>query len=91
MTTTAEHPFTLGKTYFIRTVTMHLIGTLEWVGDKELVLSDASWIADSGRWHDALRTGELSEVEPFIDRVIVGRGAIVDCTQWRHSLPTKQQ
>jgi hypothetical protein len=81
----------IGKPYFIRTVTMHLIGKLKLVTDKELVLSDASWIADSGRFHDALKTGELSEVEPFINEVIVGRGPIVDATEWLHLLPNTQK
>ncbi len=86
-----DHPYDIGKLYFIRTVTMHLIGKLEWVGDKELKLSQASWIADSGRFHDAIKTGKLNEVEPFINPVIVGRGAIVDITEWTHNIPMEQK
>lgn len=86
-----EHPYEIGKLYFIRTVTMHLIGKLEWVGNQELKLSQASWIADSGRFHDAIKTGKLNEVEPFINPVIVGRGSIVDITEWTHKLPMEQK
>lgn len=68
----------LGKQYLIRTVTMTIAGRLKRLEDKELLLSDASWIADTGRFHDALKTGEFDEVEPFISDVIVGRGSIVD-------------
>jgi len=88
---TEEHPFKVGENYLIRTVTMIQLGRLEWVGEKELVLSSASWVADTGRFYDALQTGSLSEVEPFKNSVIVGRGSIVDASIWTHPLPTEQK
>lgn len=81
----------IGKSYFIRTVTMYYVGKLILVTDKELVLKDASWIADTGRFHDALKSGELNEVEPFISEVIIGRGSIVDASEWLHLLPNVQK
>lgn len=51
------------------------------------MLSDASWIADTGRFSVALVKGELNEVEPFPASVIVGRSGIIDCTRWSHDLP----
>lgn len=81
----------IGKAYFIRTVTMHVIGKLEKITDKELVLSSASWIADSGRFHDALKTGDLCEVEPFINDIIVNRNSIIDATEWTHSINLVQK
>lgn len=87
----AEHPFEVGKLYLIRTVTMYYIGKLEWVGNMEIRLSSASWIADCGRFHDALSTGTLSEVEPFTDDVIIGRGSIVDATVWKFESPRGQK
>ncbi len=77
----------IGEAYFIRTVTMHLLGRLEAVTDKELLLSSASWIADSGRFHEAINTGKLNEIEPFRDNVIIGRAALIDATRWSHKLP----
>lgn len=73
----------IGKNYFIRTATYHLTGKLEYVGEQELVLSSACWIADSGRFMQAIATSEFSEVEPFPKNknVIVGRGAIIDAVQ----------
>ena len=69
------------------------VGKLELVGEHELVLSSASWIADTGRFGQMLIDGvdkmESSEIEPFIDDVIVGRGAIIDATVYRHKLPKK--
>jgi hypothetical protein len=73
----------VGKNYLIRTVTMINTGKLVAVTDQELVLEDAAWIADTGRFADALKdTKKFSEVEPFPDgKVIVGRGAIVDAVK----------
>lgn len=77
----------IGKNYLIRTVTMIQLGTLKTVTEKELLLSEACWVADTGRFHVALETGELNEVEMFKNDVIVGRGAIVDATEWTFDLP----
>ena len=84
-------PWKVGENYLIRTVTMIQVGKLEAVYAHELVLSKASWIADTGRFHDALKKGALNEVEPFVSDVVVGRGAIVDATLWAHKLPTDQK
>jgi hypothetical protein len=75
----------IGKLYFIRTVTMYIVGKLIAFDNHELVLRDAAWVADTGRFSETLRTGSLREVEPYPDGdVIIGRGAIVDATQWPH-------
>lgn len=85
--------YTIGDNYLIRTVTMITVGKLEQITDKEFLLSSASWVADTGRFHDTLKNGfpDGAEIEPFQDDVIVGRGALVDMTKWRHELPNKQQ
>ena len=81
----------VGKVYFIRTVTMHLIGTLKSINEKEMLLDTAVWVADSGRFYDALKTGKLNEVEPFVNQVIVNRSSVVDATVWQHPVPTEQK
>lgn len=89
-----EHPYTglIGKNVFIRTVTHHYTGALVSVYPQELVLRDAAWIADDGRFADALKTGTLNEVEPFPDgERIIGRGAILDAGLWPHKLPREQK
>ena len=70
-------------------MTYFILGRLQAVYPQELVLQEASWVADTGRFHEALSTGRLNEVEPFIGAVMVGRAAIVDATEWGHPLPTK--
>jgi hypothetical protein len=72
----------IGQHYLIRTVTMIDTGRLVAVTPHELVLEDAAWIADTGRFAQALQSESFSEVEPFPDgRLIIGRGAIVDAVQ----------
>lgn len=83
----------VGECYFVRTVTHYLTGRLVAVDDRELVLTDAAWIADTGRFSDAMKSGTLNEVEPYPDgaEVIVGRGALVDAARWTHALPREQK
>ncbi len=72
----------IGAIYLIRTVTMIDTGRLMKVTPQELVLRDAAWIADTGRFADALKSAEFGEVEPFPDgELIVGRGGIIDAIE----------
>lgn len=78
-----EIPFVIGGEYFFRTVTYHLTGRLVDVKGKFLILEDAAWIADSGRFNKFFTdpTSEL-EVEPFGDRkVCLNIDSIVDATE----------
>jgi len=79
--------FNVGEKYLIRSVTFYHTGRITAITDTDIVLTDAAWIASTGRFSDCLRTGEFDEVEPFVDEVIVARGAIIDATVWPHELP----
>lgn len=81
------NPYKVGTAYLIRTVTHYYTGRVIAVGSQELVLEDAAWIADTGRYHKALETGELNEVEPIRGTCIVGRGAVVDAVEWPNNIP----
>lgn len=75
-------PWEIGKIYLIRTVTMIDTGRLVAVTPQELVLEDAAWVADTGRFAQAVEKAEFGEVEPFPSgQVIVGRGSIIDAVQ----------
>jgi hypothetical protein len=79
----------IGADYLIRTATMIDAGKLVAVTEHELVLEDASWIADTGRFGKALETSSFNEVEMFpTGQVIVGRGSLIDAVQISQ-LPTK--
>lgn len=80
--TTDDSAWEIGKNYLIRTVTMIDTGRLVAVTSQELILEDAAWIADTGRFAQAIEQAEFGEVEPFpAGRVIIGRGSIIDAVQ----------
>ena len=82
----------IGGTYFIRTVTHHLTGRLTKVSEHELVIEDAAWIADDGRFAEAVKSGEFGEIEPFPDGpVIVGRGSLIDARRVAFPAPRSQR
>ena len=80
-------PMQIGKQVFIRCVTNYHTGRIVEITDTGVVLEDAAWIADTGRFSDALITGVFSEVEPFQGPVLVMTGPVVDATEWPHALP----
>ena len=72
----------VGKPYLIRTVTMIDTGVLVAITDQEIILRDASWIANTGRFSAALESCDFSEVEPFPDGLVsIGRGAVIESVQ----------
>ncbi len=80
----------IGKKLFIRTVTYHLVGEVKSVVAGMFELADASWVADSGRFMNALKTGTLNEVEP-VGRCWVRLSSVTDMFPWNHALPTSQK
>jgi hypothetical protein len=77
----------VGACFLIRTVTHYYTGRVKALTATDVVLGEAAWIPDTGRYHEALRTGVLREVEPYPDEVIVSLTAIVDAARWDHPLP----
>ena len=86
-------PWEVNKKYFIQTITMSYTGCLVAVNDKELVLKDVAWIADTGRFTEAMDKGTFNEVEPLPSgrNVAIGRGAIVMGMQVTFDLPKTQK
>ena len=80
----------VGRSFFFRTVTHHLTGRITKVWGNFLVLENAAWIADSGRFTQAIRDGVLSEVEPVGD-AIINLSTVTDMFPWIHPLPTVQK
>jgi len=95
--TKMKNVFEIGKNYLIRTVTHIDVGKLIQVTDKELVITNASWIADTGRFMNCIKGGiesqSNSEIEPFPEKanVIIGRGSIIDMVEYNHKLPSIQK
>lgn len=80
----------VGKSFFFRTVTYHLVGRVENTMGMFLRLADASWVADSGRFTSAIKDGTLNEVEP-VGVAYVNLNTVTDFFPWKHELPTKQK
>jgi len=85
--TAVELPFEVDQKWLIRTVTFAVTGRVEAIKGKFLVLSEAAWIADTGRFGECIETGFLSEVEAVTVDVVVNTDSIVDAYVWRHLLP----
>lgn len=82
----------IGKKVFIRTVTYHLVGEVKNRIGNLFELKEASWVADSGRFMNAIKEGfsDSAEIEP-VGQCYVNIEAIVDMFPWKHELPTEQQ
>jgi hypothetical protein len=83
----------VGKSYFVQTVTHYYTGKLVRDEKENLVLTNASWIADTGRFSDFLKTGNANEVEPFPPELETGvaKSAIINVCSWPHTLPNVQK
>ena len=77
----------LPEKVLIRTVTHYHVGRVVSVDSDWIVLDEAAWVASTGRFSTALDKGTLEEVEPFVGRVWVARGSVVDLTEWSGALP----
>ena len=80
----------IGEKYFFRTVTYHLTGRVtKIIGNGILELADAAWIANSGRFMQAIKEGKLDEVEP-VGKAYININSTTDFFPWKHKLPIKQ-
>lgn len=80
----------VGGKFFFRTVTYHLVGEVQKIVGRFAYLKDASWIADSGRFMNAIKDGTLSEVEP-VGTAFINLDTVVDFFPWKHKLPDSQK
>lgn len=80
----------VGKKFFIRTVTYHLTGKVTKIVGNILCLEDAAFIAESGRFMQAIKDGTLNEVEP-VGEAFVNFAAVTDFFPWKHELPKEQK
>ena len=78
---------TVGDKVLIRTVIFHYIGRIEFIDDTDIILAEASWLAESERFGETLRTGKVRELEAYPDGVGLARQSVVDWCEWSHDLP----
>ena len=80
----------VGQKLYIRTVTYHTVGKVTKRMGTFIQLETASWVADSGRFMNAIKDGTLNEVEP-VGIAWVNLSSVVDFFPWKHALPTEQK
>ena len=86
-----EVPFKVGANYFIRTVTYFATGKVKAIVGQFIVLEEAAWIADTGRFMQAIMEGKLNEVEPVSVDMFINLNSITDAFVWKHKLPREQK
>lgn len=84
-------PWEIGAVYLIRTVTMIQVGRVVAASKQWVMLEDAAWVADTGRFADALSKWQFNEVEPFPDGLVgVSCGSIVDFVKGKEPLRSQK-
>ena len=84
-------PFEIGGKYFIRTVTYFATGEVVAIHGDFLELHSAAWVADTGRFRQAITDGILIEVEPVDVPMYLNVNSITDAFVWSHALPDSQK
>jgi hypothetical protein len=90
-TETLKCPFEVGEKYFIRTVTYFATGKVKRIIGNFLELETAAWVADTGRFRQAIMDGVLNEVEPVEVPMFINMASITDAFVWKNKLPTEQK
>ncbi len=81
-----------GLPYMVRTVSDYFTGIVVAQTATEILLGEAAWVPDMGRFMNALETGDFEEVEPCPDgEVVVARQSIVSYLRLRVPLPRTQK
>jgi len=85
----------IGRCFLFRTASYHILGRVKRVADVcgtnffELE-TGSSWVADSGRFSEAMNNGSLCEVEVIKKpNHLVNPAACSDILEWHHELPTE--
>lgn len=85
-----KEPITYHGVMLIETVTKYYVGEVIDVQPQEIILRDACWVADTGRYHQLLVTGDggqYTEFEPCPDGIVmIGRGSVVSAVPYNHGL-----
>lgn len=78
-----------GANYLIRTITHYYVGQVVSHVLSEIILTKASWIANTGDWDRCIGEGVIQEYQsyPADMEVIINADAVVDIDPWSHRLP----
>lgn len=83
-------PYIIGKKYIIRTVTMVNVGQITDIIGNFIVMRDAVWVSDTGRWSECLAKADgFQEVEPFKNDIHININSIIDSSIYDFQMPKK--
>lgn len=80
----------IGKAWFFRTVTYHMIGRVVKLIGTFAFMENAIWVADSGRFMQAIKEGKLNEYEEVGDW-FVNLSTVTDFGLWMFDIPKGQK
>lgn len=73
--------YKVGCDYVIRTVTMIYLGQIKSEDKETITLEDCAWIPETARWSEFLQGKKPNEQEPYLNDVLIYKGAILDATR----------
>lgn len=89
---TETYPYVIGEKYYFEQVTKYFTGRLVGLTDREFIVDQCAWIPDTGRYAQAMQSGNFNEVEPFPDGLVfVSRDANIIVRPWSLILPRSQK
>lgn len=84
-------PFVVGTQYLFRTIGYHWLGKVAAITGKFLTIDEATWVANTGRFSDALNGGieklSSAELEPSPRPVVINSDHITDAVEYPFSIP----
>ncbi len=90
--TSCTKPLTkIGDKVFIRTLTYHYIGEVVEETAEAIILDKTVWVADSGRFTEAIAEGSLNEFEIIGLITPIIKNNMVDIIPWNHDIPTQRK
>lgn len=85
----------IGKSYFIRTVTYHLVGRVTKIKENWITLEEASVVFNTDNMTTMLRTGTIASSNDvgdvtvnYVGDATVNANSITDFFPWKHELET---
>lgn len=87
----SDLPFKIGEAYLFRTVTHIEVGRVKSICGLFVEIEEASWIANTGRYHDCLLKGVFNEIEPYPLTSTINSASLINFAPWTHKLPTEQK
>lgn len=81
------YPYKPGDVVLLATVTMWFVGRLQSVDAQGFVITEAAWLASTGRFSESLAHGTGQEIEPMPDGPhYIARGSLVFASPYRATL-----